>query len=227
MIKAVIFDLDDTLYDEMEYCKSGFNAVARFLAGLPDAPPAASVFDALWRQFNAGNRTRTFNAALDQIGFSYDSALVGRLVQVYRGHEPDITLPTESRDVLDTLADKYPLGLLTDGFLPAQELKVRRLRIEHYFQHILYTERLGRQFWKPSPAGFEKLISLFGADPPTMAYVADNEKKDFIAPNRLGFVTVRIIRPKRIHTESSTQPADRARHTIRRIGRLPALLAAL
>ncbi len=227
MIKAVIFDLDDTLYDELEYCKSGFNAVARFLARLPDAPPAASVFDALWTQFNAGNRTKTFNAALDQIGFSHDNALVQKLVHVYRSHDPEITLPTESRDVLDKLTEKYPLALLTDGFLPAQQLKVRKLRIEHYFRHIVYTEQLGRQFWKPSPVGFEKLIGLLETDPANMVYVADNEKKDFIAPNRLGFVTVRIIRPKRIHAEPAAEPAAAAHHTINRIGRLPTVLATL
>jgi FMN phosphatase YigB (HAD superfamily) len=31
MITTVIFDLDDTLYDEIDYCKSGFMAVAEFL----------------------------------------------------------------------------------------------------------------------------------------------------------------------------------------------------
>ena len=226
-MKTIIFDLDDTLYDELEYCKSGFNAVARFLARLPGSPAAGSIFEALWSQFNAGNRTRTFNAALDEIGINCDSGLVQKLVNLYRSHEPDIKLPPDSRDALDTLAHEYSLGLLTDGFLPAQELKVRKLRIEHYFQHIVYTEQLGREAWKPSPAGFEKLITLFGTDPPNMAYVADNEKKDFIAPNGLGFVTVRIIRPKRIHTESCTDPNARAHHTIHRIRRLPALLAGL
>ena len=40
MITTVVFDLDDTLYDEIEYCKCGFTAVSKFLANLPEAPAA-------------------------------------------------------------------------------------------------------------------------------------------------------------------------------------------
>jgi FMN phosphatase YigB (HAD superfamily) len=42
MIKTVVFDLDDTLYDELDYCKSGFMAIAESVADLPDALPAGS-----------------------------------------------------------------------------------------------------------------------------------------------------------------------------------------
>ena len=67
MIETVILDLDDTLYDERDYCKSGFAAVADHLAASGDAPAAERIFDALWGQFSEGNRTRTFNAALDTL----------------------------------------------------------------------------------------------------------------------------------------------------------------
>ena len=40
MLTTGAFDLDDTLYDEIEYCKSGFRAVAEFLANSSGAPPA-------------------------------------------------------------------------------------------------------------------------------------------------------------------------------------------
>jgi len=40
MITTVIFDLDDTLYDEVEYRRSGFASVAEFLADSPDRPSA-------------------------------------------------------------------------------------------------------------------------------------------------------------------------------------------
>ena len=64
MITTVIFDMDDTLYDEIDYCKSGFRAVAEFLADLPDSLTVEHIFDAFWKQFNAGNRTRTFDIVL-------------------------------------------------------------------------------------------------------------------------------------------------------------------
>jgi len=227
MITTVVFDLDDTLYDEIEYCKSGFRAVAEFLAELPEAPPAERIFGALCEQFTAGNRTKTFNSALNELNISYDDKRIRELVNAYRSHIPRIKLPQDSRDVLCELRAKYTLALLTDGFLPGQNLKVQSLGIEKYFKCIVYTEQLGREFWKPSPAGFEKIIKTLNAKPENMVYIADNEKKDFIAPNKLGFLTVQLIRHARLHTSISARPGAKAQHIIHKISQLPALLDEL
>ncbi|MDD5064268.1 MAG: HAD family hydrolase [Phycisphaerae bacterium] len=227
MITTVVFDLDDTLYDELDYCRSGFKAVALSLSNLVDVLSPEEIFDSLWKQFTAGNHTNTFNAALDDLGLSYDDRLIEKLIETYRSHSPQILLPADSEKVLRQLSKKYTLALLTDGFLPAQQLKVQALKIENYFKCIIYTEQLGRQFWKPSPTGFEKLMQTLNAKPQAIAYVADNEKKDFIAPNKLGFLTVQITRPARIHTSVSDAPNASAKHVISKITQLPALLEKL
>lgn len=227
MIKTVVFDLDDTLYDERDYCKSGFKAVAESLSNLVDVLSPEEIFDSLWQQFTAGNRTKTFNAALDDLGISYDDQLIQKLIKTYRCHKPKIKLPTDSANVLRQLSGKYTLVLLTDGFLPAQQLKVQALKIENYFKCIIYTEQLGRQCWKPSPVGFEKLMQTLNAKPQAIAYVADNQMKDFIAPNKLGFLTIQITRPARIHTESSDKVGAAAQHIISEFTQLPAVLEQL
>ena len=227
MITTVVFDLDDTLYDEIEYSKSGFTAVAEFLAEQPETPSAEHVFNTLWEQFSAGNRTTTFNAALDELNISYNYKYIEELVNVYRSHTPRIKLPQDSRDVLCELGAKYTLALLTDGFLPAQELKVQSLGIEKLFKCIVYTEQLGREFWKPSPAGFEKIIEILKAKPESTVYIADNEKKDFIAPNKLEFLTIQLIRHARLHTSVSAESGAKARFIIHKISQLPALLDGL
>ncbi len=241
MIKTVIFDLDDTLYDEIDYCRSGFAAVAEFLANLHGTPPAERIFDCLWKQFTGGNHTRTFNAALDELDINYDDKLINELIRVYRNHIPKITLPQDSRDVLCLLSNKYTLALLTDGFLPAQKLKVQALGIEEYFKCIIYTEELGRDCWKPSPAGFEKIMQSLNVKPEAIACIADNEQKDFIAPNKLGFLTIQMIRSACIHTSTpletgreksltgstSQQNYAAAQYVIQKISELPALLENL
>jgi len=224
MITTVIFDLDDTLYDEIEYCKSGFTAVAEFLANRFDSTPGQQIYKVLWKQFSAGNRTKTFNTALDELKISYDGKLIVEMVEVYRNHTPDIELPQESREILGLLGKKYALGLLTDGFLPAQRLKVQALEIEKYFKCIIYTEELGRDCWKPSPAGFIKIMDNLDAKPENAVYIADNEKKDFIAPNRLGMFTIQLIRPARIQTLSGRESDAPARQITDKISRIPALL---
>ncbi len=227
MIKTVVFDLDDTLYDELDYCRSGFKAVAEYLSNLVDVLSPEEIFDSLWKQFTDGNHAKTFNAALDGFGLSYDDRLIEKLIETYRTHKPEIKLPPDSAKVLRQLSKKYTLALLTDGFLPAQQLKVQALEIEKYFECIIYTEQLGRQFWKPSPVGFEKLMQALNAKPQAIAYVADNQMKDFIAPNKLGFLTIQINRPARIHTSTSDAPNASAQHVIREITQLPTLLEKL
>ncbi len=227
MIKTVAFDLDDTLYDEIDYCKSGFAATADFAAALPGVPSAERIFNAFWQQFKNGDRSKVFNAAFDKLGIQYDDKLIGEMVKVYRNHPPKITLPDDTRKILDRLGSKYTLALLTDGFLPAQKLKVLALGIEKYFKCIIYTEMLGRDCWKPSPAGFEKLLETLKTKPENTIYVADNLKKDFIAPNRLGIKTVQIIRPARLHTESACEPEAEPNYIIHGIAELWDLLAKL
>lgn len=227
MIKTVVFDLDDTLYDELDYCRSGFKIVAESLYNLVDVLSPEEIFDSLWKQFTAGNHTKTFNAALDDLGIHYDEKIIQKMIETYRGHLPEISLPTDSEKVLQQLSGKYTLALLTDGFMPAQQLKVRALKIEKYFKCIIYTEQLGRKYWKPSPVGFEKLMQALNTKPHDTAYVADNEEKDFIAPNNLGFFTIQVIRPARIHTSASKAPNAAAQHIIRQISQLPALLEEL
>ncbi len=224
MITTVIFDLDDTLYDEVDYCRSGFAAVARFLVRFSDCPCAEDAFACLWRHFTAGNRTNTFNAAMNELGIPYDAHRIAQLVEVYRGHRPGIELPPDSRRTLDALRDGYTLALLTDGFLPAQRLKVEALGIVSRFRAIVYTEELGRPFWKPSPAGFEKLLNDLRTPADRMAYVGDNEAKDFIAPNRMGMLTIHVLRERRLHTDRGAESDAKATLQTSRIEDLPSLL---
>lgn len=227
MITTVVFDLDDTLYEEISYCRSGFEAVARFLAEKVASASSGEIFDSLWGQFTSGNHTQTFNTALDELNIEYDGELIAELVKVYRNHEPEISLPKDSSDILTGLSGKYTLAMLTDGFLPAQKLKVAALGIEKYFKCIVYTEELGREFWKPCPVGFEKIMEALNVKANEMVYIGDNESKDFIAPNKLGFRTIKLARDGHIHTSTSDDPDSKPQHVITSLDELPGLLESL
>ena len=224
MIKAVVFDLDDTLYDEADYCRSGLRAVSEYLAQRPDMPAEDAFFRAFMQEFEQGDRTRIFNNALDKLGVEYDSGLISELIRLYREHEPDITLPEQSREILENLQKKYTLAMLTDGFLPAQKLKVRALGIEHFFRMIVYTEQLGREFWKPSPVGFRKLLEVLRVAPEAMVYVGDNRIKDFIGPKQLGIATVELLRDNAVHRCESDDASLAADYQITSLGQLPGVL---
>jgi putative hydrolase of the HAD superfamily len=225
MITTVVFDLDDTLYDETDFCRSGFRAGAQFIATLSDKHAPDDIHATIWDCFITGDHGSTFNTALGRLGIPYDLNTIHKLVEIYRTHTPTLTLPPESRATLDALKGQYTLGLLTDGYLPTQRLKVQALGIESYFAAIVYTEELGREFWKPSPRGFERLTELLSARPEQMVYVADNEAKDFIAPNQLGMLTVQVLRPRGLFTQACPQPDAAPKLKIDRIDKLIGLLA--
>jgi putative hydrolase of the HAD superfamily len=111
--------------------------------------------------------------------------------------------------------------------LPAQKLKVEALGIADYFKCIIYTEELGRNLWKPSPAGFEKLLEILNIEGTECVYVGDNARKDFIAPNGLGFATVQVVRPVGIHKKPPPSPEAAAGYVIQSISELPKVLNKL
>jgi len=227
MISTVIFDLDDTLYDEVFYCRSGLKVVSEFLSNQAGACSSEQIWDCFWKHFSSGNRDKIFDTALEELGISYDDELIHKLVQIYRNHIPIIKLPPDSREILEALRGKYHLGLLTDGFLPAQSHKVQSLVLEDYFEYIVYTEELGREFWKPSPAGFKKVMEHFQVNPGNTVYVADNPEKDFIAPHNLGIKTVQVLRPARIRKDEQRQGGIPAQYVIEELWELLPILEEL
>jgi len=223
VIKCVAFDMDDTLYDEADYYRSGFAVAARQIADdfkLKDI----AIFESLWEIFNSGNHKTTFDSAGEKFGVTFDKNYIEKLVNVFRGHKPDINLPSESRRVLENLKSHYKLGLVTDGYLPAQELKVAALGIGKFFDCIIYTEKLGSEHWKPSPKGFEKLLTDLGVTASESIYVGDNLKKDFLSPNQMGFKTIRIVRAKRLHSGPAPSQQAQPQYEIDSITKLPDLL---
>lgn len=215
--------MDDTLYDELDYYKSGLAAAASVIAE-DNKLDKKTVFETVWEVFSAGNHTTTFNEALDTLAVAYTADDIRKLVEVLRGHSPRIMLPAESRAVLEALKGRYRLALITDGFLPAQKLKARALDIESYFDCMIFTEELGREYWKPSTAAFEKMLDELALRPQQCVYVGDNLTKDFIAPNKLGFATVLLRRAGGFHTSPAPDTSAEAAYRIERLSELPKLL---
>jgi putative hydrolase of the HAD superfamily len=191
MIRVIAFDLDDTLYPEKEYVLSGFKAVSEFLKDYVDIDDPYQEFI---KTFNRGERKKTFDVTLKRLGVEYNETLIQDLVDCYRAHFPNIQPYDDVVPILHHLKGKYHLALITDGYLQAQRNKVRVLDIEQFFEKIVYTDAYSEDYWKPSPFSYRLVMENFLAEGNECAYIADNIKKDFIAPNKLGWLTVQIKR---------------------------------
>jgi putative hydrolase of the HAD superfamily len=212
-IQAVVFDLDDTLYPERDYVRSGYRAVARHLAGRGKDTKAMEAY--LWGCFLSGRSARAFDATSAHFGLNLSAEKIAELVEVYRNHRPEIRPYEGMPDFLSLLREHRRLGLLSDGFLPAQELKLEALKLRRFFDEVLFTEQLGREAWKPSTAGFEALRGSLALPHEAFAYVADNPAKDFVAANALGWRTVQYLRPGQIHCRNTAPSGGQPQAVVR------------
>ena len=197
--KLVVFDLDDTLFPERQYVRSGYRAVAGHL--LQTTGRVEHFESWLWNRFLSGQAEGAFDALSRHFGLDLSCEQISRLVEVYRNHLPQIRPYPGAAAMLAQLRPLYHMALLSDGFLPAQQLKLDATGLAHFFDQILFTEQLGRQFWKPSTVGFQKLADAYSLPPHACAYVADNPTKDFLGPNSLGWLSVQYRRPGQVYAD--------------------------
>ena len=87
----------------------------------------------------------------------------------------------------------YPKYLLTDGNKAVQSKKVKSLKIDRYFKHIIITHNYGLKNSKPSTYCFHKILQWEEAKPKDLVYIGDNPKKDFLNIKKDGFRTVRVL----------------------------------
>ncbi|WP_257264256.1 HAD family hydrolase [Endozoicomonas sp. ONNA2] len=190
MIKAVVFDLDDTLYPEHAYVDSGFKAVDQYLAQYCNIERFYPVATKL---FAEGHRGAIFNEALTQLNFDWQDDFIKELVDVYRSHKPVIQLDPATIDVLEYCSINYKTGLITDGYQVAQRNKIEALGITEFFNCICVTDELGREYWKPHEKPYVATENALNVKPSECVYIADNPVKDFITPNHRGWKTIQLL----------------------------------
>lgn len=207
-VEGVIFDMDDTLYLEQEYVLSGFRAVAEFLAA-HGGGSAEALYAHMTKQFKHGNRRAVFDDVLATWPQLQLQTSVDELVQTYREHDPDIHPLPGIVDMLEDMRGKGTrIGLISDGFLIAQQTKFRALSIEHLFDLVVFTDSWGREYWKPHPRAFEATAAALSITGSKLVYVGDNPFKDFTAPLKLGWQTVRLRLPGQLHMDHEAREGE-------------------
>jgi putative hydrolase of the HAD superfamily len=174
---VVLFDLDDTLYSEKEYVRSGYRKIAEHFQ-IPELETR------MWSIFEAGGKA--IDEALAEFGLSdhKDAALL-----LYREQEPDIALYPGIRELLQRIRKTKRVGVITDGRPEGQHAKIRALRLQ--VDKIIITDELGGiSYRKPNETAFRMMQEYFQIPFEKMVYIGDNPKKDFVAPEKLGMQSI-------------------------------------
>ena len=209
---GIVFDMDDTLYLERDYVRSGFRAVAQAVATRQEIP-AETLFQWLWAQYEAGVRGNTFDCLREAFPALYATVTVEEMVVTYREHLPSIAPLPGIKALLERLVgcgDK--LGLLSDGPWICQRNKLCALGLEEHFQPALFSDAWGRAFWKPHVRGYALFSEQWGLASNRLIYIGDNPRKDFVTPNRLSWLTVRLRLPGQQHAALEPSAREYAPH---------------
>ena len=190
MIKLLIFDMDDTLYPELEYVQSGFNAVAGELIIKGFNKPMIEIINELNELFSSNH-----NNIIDRFLSNHPQFTIYRevLIEKYRYHSPTIDLKDEVKQLFIWTKSNFHLGLITDGNSLTQKNKVKALGLENYFEQIVYTDELGLGYSKPHPRGFQVIMDHFNVNENEVVFVADNPSKDFLIKKDIKLTTVQLI----------------------------------
>lgn len=196
-----VLDLDDTLYLERDFVRSGFRAVSEWLE---HHRAVSGFYECVWDLFQNGIRGRIFDIALEEFNLQ-EARLLEALVECYRSHNPQISLLPDAYEFLQN-CQRDELAIITDGLSLTQWNKISGLDLKRMVGKIVVTGDWGQAFWKPHPRAFKEVMGA--RHPAECRYIADNPEKDFIAPSTLGWApSLRIRRMGSLHTEVPT-PKD-------------------
>lgn len=182
--RTVVFDLDDTLYYEADYVRSGKIAVA----------------DIIQKTFGVDLTDQLIACEGDFLALACRTLALPRvskesLLWLYRLHCPVLSLRPGAQDLLCALrALGNAICIITDGRAVTQRLKIAALNIAYDQAYI--SEEVGVE--KPDPLAFRRVEQDWPAD--SYVYVGDNARKDFIAPRQLGWTSFGLMpHPRSIH----------------------------
>ena len=216
-IRAVIFDLDDTLFNEIDYVRSGYRAVAKHLKDVSGA------YEKLCEAFFKGRPA--IDAVLQAEGL-YSEEKKAECVRIYRTHLPDISLSDETKELLSSLRNKgIKIGIVTDGRPEGQRAKIEALGLKTLTDEIVITDEIGGKiFRKPCDIAYRIIQKKLNVPFEQCMYVGDNPEKDFKAPLSLSMAAVYFKNPRGLY---SGKYGGAAENGIVTISALPEILRML
>ncbi|MFD5321292.1 HAD family hydrolase [Streptomyces sp. NPDC127098] len=231
-IRAVVWDIDDTLWD---YTGSDRAGALRHLAaeGLLDRfadPEAAllrwrSVMEEHYARFEAGELTfeeQRRERARAFLGQPLTDAEADAWFDRYLAHRAGHHVPfPDVLPALDALTPGYRHGLLSNSALSGQEAKLLALGIRDRFEVLVCSDELGHA--KPAPEAFWAVCTALGLPPEAVAYVGDRPDIDAAGATAAGLHGIWLDRTG--HRELADGPLPP--HRITGLAALPTLLTEL
>lgn len=191
MIKAVIFDIDNTLTDFMRMKRASVDSAVEGMidAGLKveKATMVEKIFEIYWK--DGVEDQKIFDKVLmKEYGRIEPKILAAAIVGYRRAKAGTMALYPH---VGLTLAELMKMGIgravVSDAPRLEVWLRIVGLGLQHSFDHVITAEDSGAK--KPAPQGFLKALELLGTKPKETIMVGDWAERDMVGAKGVGLRT--------------------------------------
>lgn len=222
MIRGVLFDIDDTLYNSTELAyRARQNAVKAMIeAGLPVKNPE-KVLKVLLEviQELGPNYGEHYRLLLEKLGIEWDPEIIAAGVAAY--HDTKFSYLKPFPDTIPVLlqlkVEGYKIGAISDGLAVKQWEKLIRLGLHHFFDTVIISETLESS--KPDPKMFKAASEGMRLSSNEILMVGDSKSRDISGGKNVGMKTVWI--------ESAKKGDTKPDFVVKSLSGLPAILEEL
>jgi len=227
-MKAIIFDIEDTLYDSsLQMRMARLNAIrAMNEAGLPiDLETGYKMLEEIVKDYGP-HYTKHFDKLLERLGLKWNPRVIAAGVVAYRETSQAYLKPfSDTVPTLIRLRDLgYKLGVIAEGRSVKEWQKLIQLGVDHIFHSVLISEDLGTEELDVNQ--FLEGTSRLNVKPEEALYVSSKPNRGILYANRAGLVTVRVRRGDSFAEKPKTLEA-RAKYTIDRFSEILDILGAV
>ena len=189
MLKAILFDLDNTLIDFMGLkkaaCRDSIRAMIKAGLKMKEADAYRILFE-LYGRYGI-EYGRIFQKFVEETTGTTDMKILSAGIVAYRFAQARNRKPYRNViPVLKVLKKKYRLGIVTDAPSLKAWIRLQELGIADYFDVIITLE--GRKM-KPNRLPFMKAVKKLGIKPRDILFVGDQPHRDIKGAKELGMKT--------------------------------------
>jgi putative hydrolase of the HAD superfamily len=224
-INAVLFDIDDTLFDSTTLAKMArMNAIKAMIdCGLPikNVQKGYGLLMKIVEKYGS-NYDEHFDRLLETLGCTREPKIIAAGIVSY--HDTKLGYIKPNPDVIPTLIalrdEGCKLGIVSNGRSVKQWEKLIRLGLHHFFDAVIISENVGSE--KPQSKIFRIATEKLGVKPEEAAYVGDDLETDVFGANKAGLISIRVIKQK--HEEPILNKDMRPKFTITKISELLSII---
>lgn len=191
-VKAILFDLDNTLIDFMKMKQHAINSAVEAMidAGLPiTKEEVLKIIDRLYREHGIEYQ-KIFDDVLMEVLGNVDYKILAAGVVAYRKVKEGYVepYPNVTSTLIELVKRGYSIGIISDA--PAFQVWTRLvgMNLHHLFNFVITFEETGVR--KPDELPFKLALEKLNLNPEEVMMIGDDLKKDIVGAKKFGIITI-------------------------------------